>query len=103
MAVASAFRRDDQPPRARSLSMNINDICELDEAMPNVIDLRHMSADQLARLGIKQIAYVKPIVVKGSTRFAIHAADGTRMAIAESLDVAIEAIVQHEMEPVQLH
>jgi len=82
--------------------MDINDICGLDEAMPNLIDLRHISAEQFAQLGMKQIAYVKPIVVSGSARFAIHAADGTRMAIAKGLDVAIAAIVQHEMEPAQL-
>ena len=83
--------------------MDINDICGLDEAMPNLIDLRHISAEQFAQLGMKQIAYLKPIVVNGSARFAIHAADGTRIAIAEGLDVAIAAIVQHEMEPAQLH
>jgi hypothetical protein len=83
--------------------MDIDDICGLDEATPNLIDLRHISAEQLAQLGMKQIAYVKPIVVNGSVRFAIHAADGTRMAITEGLDVGIAAIVQHEIEPAQLH
>jgi hypothetical protein len=83
--------------------MDIDDIHGLDDAMPNVIDLRHISAEQFAQLGMKQIAYLKPIVVNGSARFAIHAADGTRIAIAEGLDVAIAAIVQHEMEPAQLH
>ena len=83
--------------------MDIDDIHGLDDAMPNVIDLRHISAEQFAQLGMKQIAYLKPIVVNGSARFAIHAADGTRIAIAEGLDVAIAAIVQHEMEPARLH
>ena len=83
--------------------MDINDIYGLDEVMINVIDLRHISAEQFAQLGMKQVAYVKPIVVNGSARVAIHAADGTRMAIAEGLDVAVAAIIQHEMEPTQLH
>jgi hypothetical protein len=83
--------------------MDINDICGLDEAIPNVVDLRHISAKQLAQLGMKQIAYVKPIVVNGSACFSIHAADGIPLAIARDLDVAIAAIVQHEMEPAQLH
>jgi hypothetical protein len=83
--------------------MDINDICGLDEARLSVIDLRHISAKQLAQLGMKQIAYVKPVVVNGAACFAIHAADGTPLAIARGLDVAIAAIVQHEMQPAQLH
>jgi hypothetical protein len=85
--------------------MNTNGIWGPDaaEAMANAIDLRHMSAEQLAQLGMQQIAYVKPVVVNGSACFAIHAADGTPLAIARDLDVAIAAIVQHEMEPAQLH
>ena len=52
---------------------------------------------------MQQIAYVKPVVVNGATAFAIHAADGTPMAIAGDRDVAIAAIVQHEMVPAQVH
>jgi hypothetical protein len=91
------IRLGERAAQARSFSMDINDICVLDEA------LRHISAEQFAHLGMKQIAYVKPIVVNGSARFAIHAADGTPLAIAAGLDVAIAAIIQHEMEPAQLH
>jgi hypothetical protein len=66
-------------------------------------DLRHISTEDLAQLGMQQIAYVKPVVVDGLPQFAIHAADGTPMAIASGLDVAIGAIVQHEMVPTQVH
>ena len=37
--------------------MDINDICGLDEAIPNVIDLRHISAKQLAQLGMMGWGY----------------------------------------------
>ncbi len=50
-------------------------------------------------LGMQQIAYVKPVVVNGTTAFAIHAADGTPMAIADGRDIALAAIVQHEIGP----
>jgi hypothetical protein len=66
-------------------------------------DIRHLSAEQLARLGVAQIAYVKPVVVNGTPGFAIHAADGTAMAIAGDRDVAIAAIQQHEMFAVSVH
>lgn len=67
------------------------------------VDIRHMTTAQLARLGLSQIAYVKPILVNGAPAFGIHAADGTPMAVAESHDVAVAAIVQHEMIAATLH
>jgi hypothetical protein len=72
-------------------------------AEPMVFDIRHLSADQLAKLGVAQIAYVKPVVVNGATGFAIHAADGTAMAIAGDYDVAVAAIHQHEMHAMSVH
>ena len=41
------------------------------------IDIRHLTTTQLAKLGVAQVAYVKPIVVNGAPAFAIHAAEGT--------------------------
>jgi len=71
--------------------------------LPPVVDIRHISTQQLAQLGLQQIAYVKPVVVNGTAAFAIHAADGTPMAIAGGLEVAVAAIMQHEMVPAQVH
>ena len=62
-------------------------------------DIRHLSSDQFQRLGVSQIAYVKPVVVNGAPAFAIHAADGTPMALAENEELAFAAIVQNEMVP----
>ena len=82
--------------------MNINSID--DQAVAAVIsDIRHISEAQLAQLGLQQIAYVKPVVVNGAHGFAIHAADGTPMAVAGDRDVAVAAILQHEMVPAQVH
>jgi hypothetical protein len=66
-------------------------------------DIRHLSAEQLSVLGVSHIAYVKPIVLNGEHGFAIHAADGTPMAVAGDRDVAIAAILQHEMQPLSVH
>jgi hypothetical protein len=68
-----------------------------------MVDIRHLSTAQLAQLGLQQIAYVKPVVANGTACFAIHAADGTPMALADSRDVAVAAIMQHEMVPAQVH
>jgi hypothetical protein len=66
-------------------------------------DIRHLSAEQLAQLGVSQIAYVKPVTVNGQHGFAIHAADGTPMAVTGDRDVAMAAIMQHEMFPLSVH
>lgn len=66
-------------------------------------DVRHLSEQQLAALGVSHIAYVKPVMVNGVQGFAIHAADGTPMAVAGDREVAVAAVVQHEMLPVSVH
>jgi hypothetical protein len=85
--------------------MNTNNIQRPDElgATPAVMDIHDISPQQLAMLGVQQIAYVKPVVVDGTAAYAIHAADGTPMAIAAELGAAMAAIVQHEMVPALVH
>jgi len=87
--------------------MNMNSGDRTDTATPinepAIIDVRHLSEEQLAALGMSHIAYVKPVVINGVAGFAIHAADGTPMAVAGDRDVAVAAIVQHEMHPLSVH
>jgi len=68
-----------------------------------LVDVRKLSPEQFAQLGMTHVAYVKPVIVNGASGFAIHAADGTPMAMATDRDVAIAAIVQHEMMPLSVH
>ena len=72
-------------------------------AAPGNFDIRHISTEQLAELGVARIAYVKPVEVNGTQGFAIHAANGTPMALTGGLDVAMALIVQHEMVPALVH
>ena len=74
-----------------------------DKAAAVMVDVRKLSPEQFAQLGMTHVAYVKPVIVNGTTGFAIHAADGTPMAVADDRDVAIAAIVQHEMLPALVH
>ncbi len=67
------------------------------------LDIRHLSAEQLQGLGMAEIAYVKPVMMNGVRAYAIHAADGTPMAVAGDCDVAVAAIRQHEMLPTLVH
>ncbi|MGH7057914.1 MAG: DUF1150 family protein [Acetobacteraceae bacterium] len=70
---------------------------------PVVLDIRHLSEGQLAALGVAEIAYVKQVPVQGGIAFAIHAADGTPMAVADDAEVAIAAIREHGMQPTRVN
>jgi hypothetical protein len=88
------------------MNMNSGDPADMGTApAPEVVafDVRHMSEQQLAALGVSHIAYVKPVMVNGVQGFAIHAADGTPMAVAGDREVAVAAVMQHEMLPLSVH
>jgi len=86
--------------------MEINSNNRTDETggvVQMAIDVRHMTEQQLAALGVSHIAYIKPVVVNGAQGFAIHAADGTPMAVAGDREIAVAAVLQHEMHPLSVH
>lgn len=67
------------------------------------LDIRNLTPQQLMQLGMADLAYVKPVWMNGTTAFAIYAADGSPMAMAADCELAIAAIVQHEMSPALVH
>jgi len=70
----------------------------------NLIEkLRTMSRGDLASFGMNDLAFVKATRVKGQTHYAIHAADGTEMAVVPSRDLAFAVIRQHDLEAVDVH
>ena len=73
------------------------------QQVAGAFDIRHISVEQLAELGVSRIAYVKPVEVDGKQGFAIHAANGAPMALTEDRDVAIAVITQNEMLPALVH
>jgi hypothetical protein len=90
--------------------MNVNsptetdaDEAEMAEGAMVTLDVRQLTPLQFAQLGVKQVAYVKPVIFNGAQGFAIHAADGTPMAVAPELGTAIGAILQHDMVPTLVH
>ena len=74
-----------------------------DQDLAQEIDIRKLTQAQLMQLGMSQLAYVKPVWMDGETAFAIFAADGSPMALAADCDLAVAAIVQHEMVPALVH
>ncbi|MGH7091220.1 MAG: DUF1150 family protein [Stellaceae bacterium] len=64
---------------------------------------RHMSARELALFGMQDIAYIKRIVSDDAAGFAIHAADGTQIAVLADRDIAFATVRQHDLEPLSVH
>ena len=62
-----------------------------------------MSDHDLAALGLQEVAYVKPVSVEGNTAYAVHAADGTEIAVMANRDIAFAAIRQNDLRPVSVH
>ena len=72
--------------------------------MQFVESAKHLSERELGLLGMQDIAYVKDIVEDdGSKGFAVHAADGTRIAVMADRALAFAVVRQHDMEPVSVH
>ena len=65
--------------------------------------IRGLSPSELGMLGMADLAYIKPVVVDGTEAFAVHAADGTEMAVIADREVAFAVVRQHELEPVSVH
>ncbi len=83
---------------------------------------RHMTAKEFAELGGRKLVYVRPVLAKDvmddpeveedflnvdipmdATLYAVHAADGERLALVGDRDLAFAAARQYEMNPVSAH
>ena len=71
--------------------------------MNETVRVGALSERDLMALGLEQIAYVKPVEVEGDAAFAVHAADGTQIAIMKNRAQAVAAIRHHDLEPLSVH
>ncbi len=83
--------------------------------------LTTLSSEQFAALGAPDLVYVRPIkaaeimadtpieAIRGfdlqpdQTLYAVHRADGARLAVLGDKDSAIAAALAHELAPVSVH
>lgn len=65
--------------------------------------IRMLSQRELGLLGISDLAYVKHVIVDGADAFAVHAADGSQIAVLGNRDLAFAMVRQHDLEPVSVH
>ncbi len=71
--------------------------------MYDVNAFRKISQQDLAALGLGEVAYVRSVVIDGTPGFAIYAANGKALGAVASSQAAQAAIRQNDLEPVSLH
>lgn len=71
--------------------------------MKGIEHLRHMSAHELALFGMQDLAYIKQVSVNDVAGYAVHAADGTQIAILPDRQIAFATVRQHDLEPLSVH
>lgn len=66
-------------------------------------DLRRLTAQEFAALGLEQVAFIKPKRQGKDKMFAIHTADGREVAVVVDRDIALFTVREHDMEPLSVH
>ena len=68
-----------------------------------IMSLRDLSPEQFQKLGMPDVAYFKPVLVKGQRVYAIHTADGSPVALAADRDLAIQVVLDNDLHPIWVH
>jgi hypothetical protein len=71
--------------------------------MNDIARIRHMSSQELALFGMQDLAYIRPVVINDVAGFAVHAADGTQIAVLPDREIAFATVRQHDLEPLSVH
>jgi hypothetical protein len=71
--------------------------------MKQIERIRHMSARELALFGMQDMAYIKRVIVNDVAGYAVHAADGTQIAVLPDRNVAFATVRQHDLESLSVH
>lgn len=66
-------------------------------------DARHMTTAELRHLGVPLVVYLRAGMLNGEMAYAIHAADGTPIAVVEDVDAAVALVCEHGMAFVAVH
>ncbi len=78
-------------------------LAETDGSAAPIADPRHMTSTQLRQLGFAVGCVSAMRYIRRPAAYAIHAADGTAMAVVEDLDVAFEVASENDMTLVAVH
>lgn len=62
-----------------------------------------VTTDELAKLGVNSVAYIKQRTVNNKKMWFIYAAEGTELAYTDDEKKAISLILDNELVPVSVH
>jgi len=65
--------------------------------------IEKLSPENLANLGQRHIAYVKPVTVEGDRVFEVHAANGQAIARFANRDGAVAMCQDNDLQPLSVH
>lgn len=71
--------------------------------MTEIEKLRQITPKEFALLGMQDVAYIKRVAGADGVAFAVHAADGTQVALLPDREIAFATVRQHDLEPVSVH
>jgi hypothetical protein len=71
--------------------------------MDRIENVRNITVQDLAVLGLQDMAYLRVLTFDGAEGFGIFAADGTQVAFAPSRALAELTVREHNLEPVSVH
>jgi hypothetical protein len=75
--------------------------------LPVVSNPNQMPEQDFLALGVRDIAYVRPLTIGDGDEtkiiFAIHTANGTAVGAAETRELAFSAVRENGLEPVSWH
>ncbi len=71
--------------------------------MLDTAQLRAMTLRDLAILGANEVAYIRPVTLKGDQVFAIMAGDGRQLGIAPDFASAVTMVFNNQMDFASVH
>lgn len=64
---------------------------------------KDITTDDLAKIGVNSIAYIKERIVDDRSLWFIYAAEGTQLAYTDDKNKAISLVLDNELVPVSVH
>lgn len=71
--------------------------------MLDTVALKDFTQQDLAILGVGEIAYVRPVQSQGENTYAVMGANGQRLGVAPDYEAAVTAAYENDLLVVPLH
>ena len=67
------------------------------------VEKKEMTVDELEKLGVNSVAYIRQKVVDRRKMWFIYAAEGTELACTDDENKAVSLVIDNELIPVSVH